>query len=252
MIIPVLRELNFHVEVSHRISTSGSITNQVIEHLLSDDLVIANLTGPNPNVMYELAVRHAKRLPVVSVAEKGTRLPFDIQDERTIFYTNDMYGATELVPQLNEAVKTAIEDKDPDNPVYRTVEAMVMRDVAQDDFQRYILDTLNDLKGSVTSLETSSRSSSSSNTAVGGYQPIEVSTILEGDEEDLETFTSILPTLDIRVHLMGTRTSMEGDDRFRVSVLFVPNSRINERELVWKLREAAKSADLKFVSAKFT
>lgn len=158
VIIPVLRELNFDVEVAHRISAPGSITNQVIELLLSADLVIANLTGLNPNVMCELAVRHAKRLPVVSVAEHGTHLPFDVSDERAIFYSNDMAGVTELAPNLSKAVKAAMADDEPDNPIYRTVQAMVMRDVAQDDFQRYILETLNDLKQSVTSLEVNPRS----------------------------------------------------------------------------------------------
>lgn len=153
VIVPTLKTLGFEVEVAHRISASGSITNQVIERLLGADLVVANLTGLNPNVMYELAVRHAARLPVVTIAARGTDLPFDVSDERAIFYTDDMAGVTELTPKLRIAARTAIEEEKPDNPVYRAAQAKVMQDVAQTDVQQYILESLSELRDSMSVLE---------------------------------------------------------------------------------------------------
>lgn len=153
VIDPLLRDMSFEVQVAHRIASPGSITNQVIEFLLGADLVIANLTGLNPNVMYELGVRHAKGLPVVTIAEAGTDLPFDVIGERTIFYADDIAGAVELRPRLWAAVQKAMAEETPDNPVYRVARSKVMREVAQDDVQGFILETLTELQESLGRLE---------------------------------------------------------------------------------------------------
>lgn len=88
VIIPSLMEIGFkedNIIAAHRMANPGSINKQVITSVLDCDLAIANLTNLNPNVMYELAIRHAVRKPVIQICQKGTRLPFDITEERTIF-----------------------------------------------------------------------------------------------------------------------------------------------------------------------
>lgn len=147
---PVLLKLGFQVIAPHNIDKPGSITKQIIEHLLEDDLVIANLTLLNPNVLYELAVRHAKRLPVVSLAEKGTKLPFDIADERTIYFVNDYAGAEALKVQLEVTVTSAMADEVPDNPIYRAAKASVMQEVERTNIEDYILERLEKIERLLT------------------------------------------------------------------------------------------------------
>lgn len=129
VICPVLESLNIDVVKPHGISTPGSIPQQVIQNILNCDLVIANLTELNPNVMYELAVRHAIGTPVICIAESGTQLPFDISSERTIFYNNDMYGVKDLKDDLKKMVESALKDKNPDNPIYRAKKDFKLKEI---------------------------------------------------------------------------------------------------------------------------
>jgi hypothetical protein len=145
---PTLEDLGFEVAAAHEMPTPGSITNQIVERLLDDDLVVANLSELNPNVMYELAVRHAARRPVITVAKVGTRLPFDIVAERTIFFTEDFEGVRELVPQIKRAVESAMGADQHDNPIYRARNFTIAKRDATDP-QKFILESIERLEAKV-------------------------------------------------------------------------------------------------------
>lgn len=87
IIRPALSAVAYHPERIDQSSATGSITAEIVECIHASHMCVAVLTGLNPNVMYELGVRHAWDLPVVVLAEKGTPLPFDIKDFNTLFYT---------------------------------------------------------------------------------------------------------------------------------------------------------------------
>lgn len=61
------------------------ITDEIVSELIECDLVIADLHGQNPNVFYELGIRHTTGKPCILLTEKGDQLPFDLNIHRTIF-----------------------------------------------------------------------------------------------------------------------------------------------------------------------
>ncbi|WP_157962360.1 hypothetical protein [Homoserinimonas sp. OAct 916] len=99
LIEPALEGLGLEVVRADRISKPGLITGQVIEHIAQAALVIADLSFANPNVYYELALRHAVRRPVVQLIRTGDKLPFDVGQYRTVEI--DMTDIYVLVPKLD-------------------------------------------------------------------------------------------------------------------------------------------------------
>src|SRR5215471_8862553 len=64
-----------------------TIALPLFQHLLFSDLFIADLTTANPNVMYELGLRHALRdSATLLIIEAGSRLPFDLGYFRVVVY----------------------------------------------------------------------------------------------------------------------------------------------------------------------
>ena len=101
------------------IAQPGMITTQVIEHLLEDDLVIADLSLANPNAFYEIGIRHMVQKPIVHMQLKGEPEPFDTSGFRAIkFALRHPSDLVEAKRDLAAAVKTAIaEGHRVENPV---------------------------------------------------------------------------------------------------------------------------------------
>ena len=65
----------------------GSIISGIVNNLNTAELVIADLTGLNPNVMYELGVRHALKRGTIIISQNMGNLPSDLRDYLTVDYT---------------------------------------------------------------------------------------------------------------------------------------------------------------------
>lgn len=85
LIRPTLERLGYRVIRLDRLVLVGSLSIQIRALLRQADLVIADLTGANANVFYELGFRHATDKPCLQLIEEGERIPFDVSDIRTLF-----------------------------------------------------------------------------------------------------------------------------------------------------------------------
>jgi hypothetical protein len=104
------------------VNKTGSITEDLLGRLYRSDVVVADLTDLNPNVFYELGVRHALRSGTILIALRGTRPPFDLGDLRIIPYEDRLGGEKEAIPQIQEMLKSLLgEERQQDSPVLRAI-----------------------------------------------------------------------------------------------------------------------------------
>lgn len=125
IIEPAAKECGYDEVVrADEISKPGIITSQVVQRLVDDSLVVADLTDHNPNVFYELAVRHAVRKPFILMIEKSQRIPFDVSPNRVIKYG---FGDWDSLPRCKEELVRQIQSvqRDPsnvDNPISNAID----------------------------------------------------------------------------------------------------------------------------------
>jgi hypothetical protein len=129
VISPVLRANGFHAVRADHIPKVGLITTQIINLIVESPLVIADLTGSNPNVFYELAIRHAIRKPYVQLVSRGERIPFDISGIRTIEIDLTNLDSVERAKrEIDGQIKEFSRGHRPDSPISIASAARLLQD----------------------------------------------------------------------------------------------------------------------------
>ena len=168
---PALEPKGYTVERADHDKSPGIVTEALIAKIFEADLVVADLTGLNPNVMYELAVRHASGKPVIQILEEGQELPFDIRSQNTLYFACDLAGRAEAVRMIQAAEEAVHRTSDLGNPIKRTVElrALAASNKGQDSIvARAIVDIQSELSR-IRAAVSSSRETTYASTAPGQW-----------------------------------------------------------------------------------
>ncbi len=128
----------YEVTRGDEILEPGMITTQILQSVQDSNLVIADLTEHNPNVFYELAVRHAIEKPIIHVIEpRLSKIPFDVGGFRTIeFDLTDPDSIESAVEQLRQQAQQAESGKWGETPIKL---ANIMRPAKEDSPQMLLL-----------------------------------------------------------------------------------------------------------------
>jgi nucleoside 2-deoxyribosyltransferase len=79
---------------------NSSIVEVIWTEICSAEVIIADLTGKNPNVFYELGIAHTLGKETIMITQNRDDVPFDLRHLRYIEYSNTGRGLQELKKQL--------------------------------------------------------------------------------------------------------------------------------------------------------
>jgi len=158
IISPVVEKLGYNTPIrADRINESGIITRQIIELLIDSDLVIADLSWRNPNVFYELAIRHVTKKPCIHIIRVGEDNPFDTSSNRAITFNLDIRSARKAMEELENHISSIKSGKvETDNPIGT---ALTMRNLEKSgDTEQYsiaqVIQELKDVRAEIKSQHT--------------------------------------------------------------------------------------------------
>lgn len=161
---PVL-QLGYEVIRADKISEPGIITTQIIEYIVDAELVIADLTDHNPNVFYELAIRHAMRKPLVQMIRKGDVIPFDVAATRVIQFDlhnlDSVAAAKEEILSQVRSIETG--GSEVQNPISVSLDLKVLKESgdAEERSLADIVEAISDLRLTVAGIDKGLQSSKS-------------------------------------------------------------------------------------------
>lgn len=130
IVTPAFDNFGYKVIRADNIGKPGMITNQIIDYIMNASFVVCDLSYHNPNVFYELALRHATKKPTIHIIRKCDKIPFDINDFRTVVI--DDSSIYTLIPSLEsyknqivQQIRQMLDDTDAiDNPILSYLEKM--------------------------------------------------------------------------------------------------------------------------------
>ena len=119
-----VEELGIKCVRCDEIGESGWIHSKMFTHIYDSEVAVVDITALNPNVFYELGVRHVlKKNVTVLIRQAGTRAPFNIQGFNIIEYkADDPVNMKDAAGKIQELIKNGMASVNVDSPVYEVLD----------------------------------------------------------------------------------------------------------------------------------
>lgn len=157
IIKPAVNKYDYLPIRADEIDEPGIITSQIIQKIVDSDLVIADLSGHNPNVFYELAIRHVIKKPLIQIIKKDETIPFDVAATRIIhFDIKDLDSVENTKNEILKQIESIQNGKaDFDNPISISLDLKFLKESGNPEERSYadLVEAISDLRSGLINLE---------------------------------------------------------------------------------------------------
>jgi len=103
---PVVEASGFKCVRADDIFSPTLILEDIWIHILKCKVIIADVTGRNPNVFYEIGIAHTVGRPVIVITQDKSDIPFDIAQFRYFEYSDNAQGWDTLRNKIASALRS--------------------------------------------------------------------------------------------------------------------------------------------------
>lgn len=109
---PICEEFNLEVQRADKIFTTNPILDDILSAIKEASIIIADISGKNPNVFYELGISHflKQNQTIMITHDEFEKIPFDIAHFRIIKYENTIIGKSKFEKQLRLTLRNILRD----------------------------------------------------------------------------------------------------------------------------------------------
>ena len=102
-------ELSFEARRVDEIYGPSRIKDDIYSTIVQSHVVISDLTGRNPNVLYETGLAHASNRDVIMIVQNEDDVPFDLRDIRFVTYLANREGIGQLKEKLVKSLHATVD-----------------------------------------------------------------------------------------------------------------------------------------------
>jgi hypothetical protein len=134
---PIVESKNLECRISEDYPTNKELMKVIWKAICQSQVVIAELTGFNPNVMYELGISHTVGKETIMIIDENQKFPFNISHINIIHYQNTLGGYPVLRKKLSDTLDNVLKEIEKESSVSEEIEE------DRDEQLEYLLHSVN-------------------------------------------------------------------------------------------------------------